>query len=701
MASQRVEIRGDASTKPGSSEDPSLLRATNAGRRTATEFELLQERVRNNPHDTESWRRLVANARESGNTEKVGAAYDALLEQYPNTTSSTWEKQQKDDAIRKVLHRAVQIPLQNVETLWSELESFENSLNRTTAKKFMQDLSPAYIQAKSSLRELVRLTAPICPSSIPLPPGQLPDLFLPTVPSFTSRERQNVGRWKAYLKWEQSNPLELEEKDRATLVTRIQMAYRKAVISMRYYPELWFMAYNWRASIEKHEEALATLKAGLKANPNSFILNFEIAEILERKTEYKEVHETYQNFLTTLRAELTTLEEAEKARVVAEAAAANTQEGDENGPLTQSTQPSSSQASSLSDELIERRKEYGLVHIMYMRFARRAEGTAAFRTAFAEARKDPSAPWLIFDAAALTEYHSNGDRDLAIRIFQLGMKRYENDKDYVLRYLGFLISVNDQTNARALFERIISSFQPSDARPIWECWARYENQYGDLETIQKLEKRIAEAYPNDTPIKLFAQRHMYLNIDTIAAQDLGYARAKKEVTAVNSLESVNSSGSSQGIKRRTTEDAIGSDSASGGPKGRDSRDHGGNKRQRSSSLSKGRHDGRRRSIERSSHRGGGRATERERERERQRDKEPREEKSILPATITAMLTKLPDSEYFDGPVFQTDDLMSILRGAVIPSTGAAGNAGHGVRTRSPSFRNTGTVSSACTDDICS
>ncbi len=36
------------------------------------------------------------------------------------------------DALRKVYHRAVQIPLENVETLWSELEAFENNLNRIT-----------------------------------------------------------------------------------------------------------------------------------------------------------------------------------------------------------------------------------------------------------------------------------------------------------------------------------------------------------------------------------------------------------------------------------------------------------------------------------------------------------------------------------------------------------------------------------------
>ena len=50
-------------------------------------------------------------------------------------------------------------------------------------------------------------------------------------------------------------------------------------------------------------------------------------------------------------------------------------------------------------------------------------------------------------------------------------------------------------DARALFECVIGAFPPEAARPLWEHWARYEYQYGDLETAQRLEKRIADVYP--------------------------------------------------------------------------------------------------------------------------------------------------------------------------------------------------------------
>lgn len=64
-------------------------------------------------------------------------------------------------------------------------------------------------------------------------------MYLPRLPTFNPGERALVGAWKAYLKWEESNPLEIEDKDRATFITRMQGVYRKAVIRMRYFAEIW------------------------------------------------------------------------------------------------------------------------------------------------------------------------------------------------------------------------------------------------------------------------------------------------------------------------------------------------------------------------------------------------------------------------------------------------------------------------------
>lgn len=54
------------------------------------------------------------------------------------TAGSTWEAQQRMDALRGAYHRAVVIPLENVEALWRELDSFETSLNKITVSVSVQ-----------------------------------------------------------------------------------------------------------------------------------------------------------------------------------------------------------------------------------------------------------------------------------------------------------------------------------------------------------------------------------------------------------------------------------------------------------------------------------------------------------------------------------------------------------------------------------
>jgi cleavage stimulation factor subunit 3 len=46
-----------------------------------------------------------------------------------------------------------------------------------------------------------------------------------------------VNAWKAYLKWEEGNPLVIE--DPGVLAGRIGYALRKCLGEMRHFPELW------------------------------------------------------------------------------------------------------------------------------------------------------------------------------------------------------------------------------------------------------------------------------------------------------------------------------------------------------------------------------------------------------------------------------------------------------------------------------
>ncbi|KAJ7505039.1 Suf-domain-containing protein [Mycena galericulata] len=438
----------------------------------------------------------------------IWAGYIQFCHAAETTTPS--EIQQKVEGLRKLYHRAIRIPLDNLDKLWIDYKAFERGLKEMTNSEYLQDLAPAYIRARTVLHQLsVHLEK--------LGSLDTTKLVLPTLPTFSPEERAYVGCWKAYIKWEEGNPLEIPGNDLATLNSRMQMVYRKATIHMRYYPEIWqvpppplssttyrdgrFMAFSWASSIGKESEALCILKAGLAANPDSFVLNYSYAELLEKvnlkkqQGDYSEVHSVYSSFLGVLRANLARLSVTAIAR----------------------------------DELVVYEKQYSNAWINYMRFARRAQGQQACRRVFKMARLDEYIRWEVYAAAALTEYRCNMEdgRTIASRILESGMKKFGTDATYVLCHLDFLLMINDENNARALFERVISTFTPLEAKPIWERWSRCEYQYDNLEAALELQRRMAEVYPSDAPIKFFARRHTYQSFDAIADHDLGVAKVRK------------------------------------------------------------------------------------------------------------------------------------------------------------------------------
>ncbi|GJJ07957.1 hypothetical protein Clacol_002164 [Clathrus columnatus] len=622
-------------------------------------------------------------------------------------THNTWEEQQKMDALRRVYQRVVQIPLENLEQLWSEYNAFEVGLNKITARKFIQDLSKAYMTAKEALKQVRSHLAILCPPPAPVPPtsaGRKPfNLLEPTSPQ-NEGHRMRAKSWRAYLQWEEKNPLDIEDK--SVYNARVYATYKKAVVRMRFNPETWYMAYSWIEKNIKPDEAIGYLKNGLDANPASFILNFAYAEALEAAKNYVEVHNLFNRFIELLHEEL------EKQFQILAPDPTFTMNGT---AIVQhlTTSASSSGNSSSGDltplkEFLKRRTELCIAWITYMRFARRAEGLKPARAVFGKARKDKWIGWEVYEAAASLEYHFTKMTDVPTRIYETGLTKFQSESEYVMRYLKFLISINDETNARALFERMIGTFTPEKARPLWETWLGYEYNYGDLTSAIKLEKRMSEIYPEDNSMRRFAQRHMYGNHDPIAERDLGYVRmpggsgSSTSSNGSTKLETPAPAASSiptpvlQPPAKRPTSSERGrpgpySEPPDIGPpppskraresspprerdrRDRDRRDAPPPIRRRYGSPDWGRNS------PPPPRRGGDVGHSRD------WDKDPSvhdDHRSVVPPPATFFLGLLPPHPGFDGPVFRVDDLMQVFRTASIPS-GAGGPPPPPPRARSP------------------
>lgn len=134
------------------------------------------------------------------------------------------------------------------------------------------------------------------------------------------------------------------------------------------------------------------------------MLTFAYAEVLETKGSFAEVHATFDKLLSALRADLEALEgsaNSANSPVAANNGVANGNGGVAAGADAPMTSSFNTQASDEKPpkELAERRTEYGLAYIMYMRFGRRAEGVKSSRSAFTRARKDRWTPWEVYEAA--------------------------------------------------------------------------------------------------------------------------------------------------------------------------------------------------------------------------------------------------------------------------------------------------------------
>jgi cleavage stimulation factor subunit 3 len=133
-----------------------------------------------------------------------------------------------------------------------------------------------------------------------------------------------------------------------------------------------------------------------------------------------------------------------------------------------------------------------------MKFARRAEGIKSARQVFKKAREDVRSRYHVFVSAALMEYYCSKDKDIAFRIFELGLKRFGGSPEYVMCYIDYLSHLNEDNNTRVLFERVLSSggLTAQLSVEVWNKFLEFESNIGDLSSIVKVERRRSAVLEN-------------------------------------------------------------------------------------------------------------------------------------------------------------------------------------------------------------
>ncbi|XP_049793735.1 protein suppressor of forked [Schistocerca nitens] len=409
----------------------------------------------------ELWKLYLSYVKETKNTlptykEKMAQAYDFALEKigmdiqsysiwndYVNFLKSveavgSYAENQKISAVRKVYQRGVINPMVNIEQLWKDYINFEQNINPIIAEKMSMERSRDYMNARRVAKEFEAVTRGLNRNSPSIPPMGHPE------------ELKQVDLWKKYIAWEKSNPLRTED---TTLITRrVMFAFEQCLLCLGHHPDIWYEAAQFleqssklltekgdvtAAKLFSDEAAAVYERATASLLKKNMLLYFAYADFEEGRLKYEKVHQIYGRFLEIPDIDPT------------------------------------------------------LAYVQYMKFARRAEGIKSARTVFKRAREDSRSRFHVFVAAALMEYYCSKDKNIAFRIFELGLKKFSDNPDYILCYIDYLSHLNEDNNTRVLFERVLSSgsLEPEKSVEIWNRFLEFESNIGDLASIVKVEKR--------------------------------------------------------------------------------------------------------------------------------------------------------------------------------------------------------------------
>lgn len=404
--------------------------------------------------------------------------YISFIKSAPGTIGgSGWQDAQKMDTLRKAYQRAFSVPTQATTSLWKEYDNFEMGLNKMTGRKFLQEKSPSYMTARSSYTALQNITRDLDRTTLP---------SLPPVPGCGGEDEylKQVEIWQKWIEWEKEDPLVLKDEDLAAYRNRVLFVYRQAVVSLRFWPQMWYDAADWCFENDLEKEGNEFLTKGVAANPESCLLAFRQADRIEQTMVSEEgaegakkkgdaVKAPYDNLLTALYALIDKVKQREAPAIAriqeyfaslpplsreptpqpeddddedektSEGPALNSREAEQNRQIEEVRKSTQVQIETL-------KKTLSFAWIALLRAMRRIQGKGkpevdGMRNVFATARKKGRLTSDVYVATALLEHHCYKD-PAATKIFERGMKLFPEDEHFALAYLKHLIDINDVTS---------------------------------------------------------------------------------------------------------------------------------------------------------------------------------------------------------------------------------------------------------------
>ncbi|XP_077248941.1 tetratricopeptide repeat (TPR)-like superfamily protein [Tasmannia lanceolata] len=332
--------------------------------------------------------------------------------------------------------------------------------------------------------------------------------MLAVPPTGSYKEEQQYLSWKRFLAFEKGNPQRIES---ASSIRRVAFTYEQCLMYLYHYPDIWYDYATWHAKSGSIDSAIKVFQRALKALPDSEVLRYAYAELEESRGAIQPAKKIYESLL------------ANSVNATA------------------------------------------LAHIEFIRFLRRTEGVEAARKYFLDTRKSPNCTYHVYVAYAMMAFCLDKDPKVAHTVFETGLKRFMHEPGYILEYADFLCRLNDDRNVRALFERALSLLPPEESVEVWKRFTQFEQTYGDLASMLKVEQRRKEALSRtgeegsstlEGSLHDVVSRYSFMDLWPCSSKDLDHL-ARQEWLAKNITKKIDKSALAYGASSVGTEKSSG------------------------------------------------------------------------------------------------------------------------------------------------
>lgn len=415
-----------------------------------------------------------------------------------------WEEQQRIDMLRNLYKKMLVIPFNNLENMWNKYTKWEQEINNLTARKFIGELSADYMKARSTYQELSHIITNLKR----IKPLKLKNCNKNNIPQFSNdlNDTDQLTIWNNWIQWERENKLSLPDE---LLNQRINYVYQQSIQFMVFRPECWYN-YVMYIPVDNLTERKKILKFALNAIPTSPTLLFKLAECFELENNIEEVKNCFNKsiefILTYHKLELKT-------------------------PLDQIIDPAE------LEKIKSIKERLTFIFCIYMNTMKRLSGLSAARSVFSKCRKlKNQLTHHIYIENAYLEQDKQNDDKTACKVLELGLKYFQNDGEYINKYLSFLISINKSSLIKTLFETSIDKINDlSQLKLIFQKMINYETKFGNLHNVYSLEQRFFEKFNNEDMLSTFTNRYQIQDENYIKKLELTYLYKQDQQRLLSSL----------------------------------------------------------------------------------------------------------------------------------------------------------------------